>query len=88
MTNKRKYTAPEIIGTFLCCDISEVDSYQPTLFPTVKVYQVGGDDFYCCPRQGQKPPVKDRDGFDREFKWGMAWTHEPSGRSVYCAKGA
>lgn len=82
-----RYTAPEIIGMFLCCDINDVDRYQPTLFPTVGVYTADGDDYYCCPRAGQRPPVKDRDGFARGYVWKPVWTHQATGRVVYCASG-
>ncbi len=80
-----RYTAPEIIGMYTSDDISDIHSYQPTLFPSVKVYTVGSD-YWCCPTKGQKPPVKDRDGFDREFKWTAVWTHEKSGRTVYVSR--
>lgn len=81
----QRYTAPEIIGTFLSCDIDDLDRYQPTLFPTVAVYTYG-EDFYCCPRTGQKPPLKDRDGTSRGYRWEVVWTHERTGRKVYFAK--
>ncbi len=83
-----RYTAPEIIATFLCADINDVERYQPTLFASVAIYLCDSSDYYCCPRKGQKPPTKDRDGFSRGFVWEPVWTHERSGRVVYCAKGS
>lgn len=81
-----RYTAPEIIATMLCADINDVDRYQPSLFPTVGVYLVDGPHYYCCPRKGQKPPKGDRDGWDRDFDWRPAWTHERSGRTVFVSE--
>jgi hypothetical protein len=81
----RKTTAAEVIATWLCWDINEVleQVYQPTLLFNPSVYSIG-DDFVCCPTSRQKPPIIDRDGFDRGFKWEPAF--EWHGRTVYISK--
>ena len=37
-----RYTAPEIIGLYTSDDIEDIHRYQPTLFPGVAVYTIGG----------------------------------------------
>lgn len=50
-------TAAEIIAFHFCSDISDVQEgrYQPTRYASPAVYTLG-DDYYCSPREGQKPP--------------------------------
>jgi hypothetical protein len=49
-----KRSAAEIIAMHFCADIADVrDSTYQNYRPTV--YTVG-DDYYCCPPAGQKPP--------------------------------
>ena len=54
MTKRR--TAPEIIGTHLCWDMSEVSEgrYQPAAFTQPAIY-VCGDDYYAAPSNNRPP---------------------------------
>jgi hypothetical protein len=66
-------SAPEIIATHLCYDISEVtegryQSYLPTVY-------VCGSHYFCCPPKGRKPST------DERFNWSAVW--EMDGRTVY-----
>jgi hypothetical protein len=80
----KRTTAVEAIAVHLCSDESEIKdyNYQPSLFPSVKVYALDG--YYCSPGKNKKPPVLDRDGMDRGFKWELVF--EWRGRKVYHSK--
>lgn len=56
-----KRTAPNVIGTYLGWDISDVSDcrYQPTRYASPAVYTIrlsGGIEYVCCPSGSQKPP--------------------------------
>lgn len=72
-------TAPEIIATLLCWDITEVKDgrYQSTLYSNPSVYTCGND-YYCAPTKNQNLPK------DVCNKWEVAG--EQFGRTVYIGK--
>ncbi len=67
--------APEIIAFHLGQDIQDIKDglYQ---YHTPSVY-THGDDYYCCPRKGQKPPVREFS----ETEWVLSG--EEYGRKIY-----
>jgi hypothetical protein len=81
----KRVSAIEAIAVHLCSDESEIKdyNYQPSLFPGVKVYSIG-EDYFCSPRKGQKPPTLDRDGQERGFQWEKVF--EWQGREVFYSK--
>lgn len=54
-------SAAELIGNYVGWDMQEVNSnkYQPGQY-SCSVFTIGND-YYCCPPHGQKPP--------KEFEW-------------------
>jgi hypothetical protein len=71
-----------IIAEFLDTDIDSVTEmvYQPTVYRTPRVYSWNDEpwSYFCCPREGQKPP--------NGFKWeiaGYSWRESNKDRPVY-----
>jgi len=83
-TKQKRRTAAEIIAFHFSCDIKDVSEgrYQSTRFSDPAVY-VMGEDYFCCPKAGQKPAV------DKQFpdRWDWKEIGEWYGRKVYRAKG-
>lgn len=82
MAKLRRKSAPEIIATMFCTDIADVRDgiYQPTVYSNPSVYTYG-DNFYCCPLAGRKPPK----GYG--FKWKSVYTDTQTSRHVFEATG-
>ena len=73
---QKRRTAPELIGFHLGWDIADVSDgrYQPSRYQRPAVY-VCGDDYYCAPSTGQRPPA--------DWQWDEVG--EYYGRKVYIA---